>query len=178
MKKLAFVLFFLSSSVFAQTLETHINDTLKPLGKMMEKKRGKVVLGTFKSAKAEDTCAPSRLVNSKVNAALARAGVQTVLSSRAVGMDSEQAEISRVAKLSGGSYIILGTYELSGEKFKLDCAVYDHNGTSVGACEEVPAANVSAEVASSINCAKKEAPVEEAPKKPKEENQAETKTEE
>ncbi len=161
-----FLLFCLTSfSVQAQTLETHINDSVKPLGKMLESKRGKVVLGTFKSVKTTDTCAPSKLVNSKINAAMARAGVKTTLASRAVGMDSDQAEISRVTKLSGGSYVVLGTYELSGTKFKLDCALYDHNGASVGACDELSAVNVAQEVADSINCPKEEKPVQEAPKK-------------
>ncbi|AUN99553.1 hypothetical protein C0V70_15860 [Bacteriovorax stolpii] len=164
MKKYLLLALLTSFSLHAQTLETHINDSVKPLGKMLEGKRGKVVLGTFKSAKATDTCAPSKAVNSKINAALARAGVKTTLSTRAVGMDADQAEISRVTKLSGGSYIVLGTYELSGTKFKLDCAVYDHNGASIGACEEVTAATLSQEVADSINCPKEEKPAVETPK--------------
>ena len=164
MKKLILLSLFVSFSVSAQSLESHINDSVKPLGKMLEGKKGKVAIGTFTSAKVTDKCAPSKAVNSKLSAALARAGVKTTLSSRAVSMDAEQAEISRVVKLSGGSYIVLGTYELSGTKFKLDCALYDHNGASVGACDEVAAANVSAEVAESINCPKEEKPAPELKK--------------
>lgn len=156
MKKLILLSLFVSFAASAQTLESHINDSVKPLGKMLEGKKGKVVLGTFTSAKSTDTCPPSKAVNSKISAAMARANVKTTLASRAVSMDADQAEISRVTKLSGGSYIVLGTYELSGTKFKLDCALYDHNGASVGACEEVAAVNISSEVADSINCPKKE----------------------
>lgn len=167
MKKYFLLSLIVSFSVGAQTLETHINDSLKPLGKALEGKKGKVVLGTFKSAKSTDTCAPSKAVNSKINAALARSGVKTTLSSRAVSMDADQSEISRVTKLSGGSYIVLGTYELSGTKFKLDCALYDHNGASVGACDDVAAATLSSEVADTVNCPKEEktATPAEAPKK-------------
>ena len=159
MKKILLLSFFVALNVQAQSIESHINDSVKPLGKLLEGKKGKVVLGTFKSSKMTDTCTPSKAVNSKVSSALARANVKMTLASRAVSMDAEQAEISRVTKLSGGSYIVLGTYELNGTKFKIDCALYDHNGASVGACEDVAAVVVSAEVSESINCPKEEIPV-------------------
>jgi hypothetical protein len=165
MKKILLLALFVSLNVQAQTLESHINDSVKPLGKMLEGKKGKVVLGTFQSSKSTDTCNPSKAVNSKISAALARANVKTTLASRAVGMDAEQAEISRVTKLSGGSYIVLGTYELNGLKFKIDCALYDHNGASVGACDDVAPVTVSAETAESINCPKVETPVVAVPAK-------------
>lgn len=165
MKKILLLALFVSLNVQAQSLESHINDSVKPLGKMLEEKKGKVVLGTFQSSKATDTCKPSKAVNSKISAALARANVKTTLASRAVSMDAEQAEISRVTKLSGGSYIVLGTYELNGTKFKIDCALYDHNGASVGACDDIAPVTVSAETAESINCPKVEAPVVVAPAK-------------
>lgn len=131
---------------------------------MLEGKKGKVALSVFKSAKSTDTCAPSKSVNSKISAALSRAGVKTTLSSRAVSMDSDQTEISRVTRLSGGSYIVLGTYELTGTKFKIDCALYDHNGASVGACDDVAAVAVSSEAAETMTCPKEEKPVVETVK--------------
>lgn len=156
MKKIFILALFTSLNVQAQTMESHINDSVKPMGKILEGKKGKVVLGTFQSSKSTDTCNPSKAVNSKVSAALARANVKTTIGSRTVGMDAEQAEISRVTKLSGGSYIVLGTYELNGLKFKIDCALYDHNGASVGACDDVVPVTVSAEIAELINCPKVE----------------------
>lgn len=159
MKKILLLALLVSLNVQAQSLESHINDSVKPLGKMLEGKKGKVVLGTFQSSKSTDTCKPNKAVNSKVSAALARANVKTTLASRAVSMDAEQAEISRVTKLSGGSYIVLGTYELNGTKFKIDCALYDQNGASVGACDDVAPVTVSVETAESINCPKVETPV-------------------
>lgn len=165
MKKILFLALIVSLNVQAQTMESHINDSVKPLGKMLEGKKGKVVLGTFESSKPTDTCRPNKAVNSKISAALARANVKTSLASRAVGMDADQAEISRVTKLSGGSYIVLGTYELNGLKFKIDCALYDHNGASVGACEDIAPVTVSAETAESINCPKVETPVVAVPAK-------------
>jgi hypothetical protein len=159
MKKILLLALAISFNIHAESIESHIADSVKPLGKYLEGKKGKVVLGTFQSSKQTDTCKPSKAVNSKVSAALARAGVKTVIASRAVGMDADQAEISRVVKLSGGSYIILGSYELSGTKFKLDCAVYDHNGASIAACDEVTGVTVSSELAELINCPKEERPV-------------------
>lgn len=164
MKKYFLLSLLVSFSVSAQTLESHIADSVKPLAKMLEGKKGKVALSVFKSAKSTDTCAPSKSVNSKISAALSRAGVKTTLSSRAVSMDSDQTEISRVTRLSGGSYIVLGTYELTGTKFKIDCALYDHNGASVGACDDVAAVAVSSEAAETMTCPKEEKPVVETVK--------------
>lgn len=158
MKKLLLLSLMISFTVGAQSIESHIFESVKPLGKILEGKKGKVVLGTFKSTKATDTCTPSKSVNSKVSAALLKAGVKTTIATRAVGMDAEQMEISRVTKLSGGSYVVLGTYELTGMKFKIDCAVYDHNGAGVGACEDVPAITLTSEQADLINCPKEEKP--------------------
>lgn len=158
MKKLLLLSLFISLSAGAQSIESHIADTVKPLSKLLEGKKGKVVLGVFSSAKNTDTCAPSKAVNSKISAALARSGVKTSLASRAVNMNSDQAEISRVTKLSGGSYIILGSYELSGTKFKLDCTLYDHNGAGVGACEEVAAVILTQDLVDAINCPKEDKP--------------------
>ncbi len=161
MKKLLLLSLFVSFASGAQTLESHINDTVKPLGKLLEGKKGKVVIGTFHSVKSSDTCPPSKAVNSKVSAALARVGVKTSLSSRAVTLDADQSEISRVTKLSGGSYIVLGSYEVSGTKFKLDCTLYDHNGAGIGACEEVASVSIPEEQVDTINCPKPEKPVPE-----------------
>lgn len=141
-------------NAYADTIETHIGDSLKPLVKILEVKQGKVALGTFTSGKIIDTCAPSKSINSKVSAALTRAGIPTVIASRAVNKDAEQAEVSRVTKLSGASYVILGTYEITGLKFKLECTVFDHNGAGVGACADMPATDITQEVADSINCPK------------------------
>lgn len=171
MKKILLLSFFVSFTAGAQSLESHINDTVKPLGKLLEGKKGKVVLGTFHSTKSSDTCAPSKAVNSKVSAALARVGVKTTLSSRSVGMDADQSEISRVTKLSGGSYIVLGTYEVSGTKFKLDCTLYDHNGAGVGACDEVAAVSLPQEQVDTINCPKEEKPAPEAKALPQSDNE-------
>jgi hypothetical protein len=167
MKKLIIIASLFSMSAWAQsekTLESHIADAVKPLAKLIEGKKGKVVLSTFKSTSTSlEACAPNKGINTKINAILARSGVPTVIASRSVSMDSEQAEISRVAKLSGGSFIILGTYELIGSKFKIDCALYDHNGSSIGACEEAPAVLVSPETVQSINCPKIEKTPEATP---------------
>lgn len=152
MKKLLMLTLLISLNVHAQSIEVHIADSVRPIGKVLEGKKGKVVLGTFKSVKATDTCAPSKSVNSKISSALAKAGVKTVVASRTVNMDADQSEISRVTKLSGGSYIILGTYEVVGVKFKIDCSVYDHNGASVGACDDATPVTLSAEQAELINC--------------------------
>lgn len=149
---LASLFSFQAWSQSEKTLETHIAESLKPLGKLLEGKKGKVVLGTFISGKSTDKCDPSKAVNSKIAATLARQSVTTVIASRAVSMNSDQSEISRVAKLSGGSYIILGTYELNGTKFKIDCALYDHNGASIGGCDDVAAVNLSPELAEPIQC--------------------------
>ena len=165
MKKILLLTVLFSLNAGAQTIESHIFDSVKPLGKVFEGKKGKVALGTFKSVKVTDTCVPSKSVNSKVSSALQKAGVKTVITKRAVGMDAEQTEISRVTKLSGGSYIVLGTYELTGNKFKVDCAAYDHNGNGVGACEDVPAVTLSPEQVEAINCPAPEKPVVVEPKK-------------
>ncbi|MBC7715248.1 MAG: hypothetical protein H7177_18020 [Rhizobacter sp.] len=158
MKKLLMLSLFISLSAGAQSLESHISDSVKPLGKLLEGKKGKVVLGTFKSSKATDTCAPNKGVNTKISAALSRLGIKTTLAARMVNIDADQAEISRVTKLSGGSYIILGSYEVTGTKFKLDCTLYDHNGAGVGACDEVAASAISQEAADNINCPKEDKP--------------------
>ncbi len=171
MKKLLLLSLFVSFAAGAQSLESHINDTVKPLGKLLEGKKGKVVIGTFHSAKSSDTCAPSKAVNSKVSTALARVGVKTTLSSRSVALDADQAEISRVTKLSGGSYIILGSYEVSGTKFKLDCTLYDHNGAGVGACDEVAAVSIPQEQVDSINCPKTDKPAPEVKPLPQTDNE-------
>lgn len=163
MKKIILLTMLCSSQLWAQadkTMESHIADSVKPLAKILEGKKGKVVMGTFKSTKPTDKCAPSESVNSKLRSILSRSGVQTVIASRAVSMDAKQDEISRVAKLSGGSYIILGTYELTGTKFKVDCALYDHNGNGVGACDEAAAVILPAETVQALECPKEEKPAE------------------
>jgi hypothetical protein len=155
MKKIILLASLFSFQAWSQTektLETHIAESVKPLTKLLEGKKGKVVLGTFRSGKGTDKCDPSKAVNSKIAATLARQGVPTVIASRPVSMDSEQAEISRVAKLTGGSYIVLGTYELNGTKFKIDCALYDHNGASIGGCDDVASVNLTPELAEPIQC--------------------------
>ena len=162
MKKILILFLFVSFSfsvIAAESLDSHISDSIKPLAKLLEGKKGKVVLGTFKSSKSSDTCAPNRGVNTKISAALARVGVKTSLASRIVSIDADQAEISRVTKLSGGSYIILGSYEINGLKFKLDCTLYDHNGGGVGACDEIAATTISIEAADNINCPKLNKPL-------------------
>jgi hypothetical protein len=159
MKKLLLLSLMFSFTAGAQTIESHIFDSVKPLGKVLEGKKGKVALGIFKSVKVTDKCTPSKSVNSKVSSALLKAGVKTVIANRAVGMDAEQTEISRVTKLSGASYIVLGTYELTGTSFKIDCAVYDHNGAGVGACDDVPAVALTSEQVEAINCPKEEKPI-------------------
>ncbi|MBY0413264.1 MAG: hypothetical protein K2Q18_03830 [Bdellovibrionales bacterium] len=152
MKKLLLLSLIVSINASAQSLETHIYESVKPLGKILEGKKGKVVLGTFKSTKASDACTPSKAINTKISAALLKAGVKTTASHRVIDVGADQAEVSRVTKLSGGSYIILGTYELAGAKFKIDCSVFDHNGSGVGACEDIAAVTLAPEMVESINC--------------------------
>jgi hypothetical protein len=155
MKQIIFLASLFSFQAWSQvekTLETHIAESVKPLGKLLEGKKGKVVLGTFTSGKSTDKCEPSKAVNSKIAATLARQSIATVFASRAVYINSDQSEISRVTKLSGGSYIILGTYELNGTMFRIDCALYDHNGASIGGCDSVAAVSLSPDLAESVQC--------------------------
>jgi hypothetical protein len=158
MKKLLFLFVFISLSVGAQTIESHIGESIKPLGKLLEGKKGKVVIGTFKSSKSTDICVPNKGVNTKISAGLGRLGIKTSLAARSVSLDADQSEISRVIKLSGGSYIILGSYEVTGTKFKIDCTLYDHNGAGVGACDDVAATTISQDIVDSINCPKEDKP--------------------
>ena len=161
MKKLILIGAFFSMSSFAQekdmkTIETHMNESLKPIAKLLEGKKGKVVVGTLKSTDAKESCQPNKSLNSKFNAAIARTGLPATISKRALPMDADQAEISRVVKLSGGSYVVLGSYDFVNGQFKLDCALYDHNGTSLGACEDVAPATVTKEMAEKLTCPKEE----------------------
>ena len=162
MKKLLFILSLFSfSGLNAQekdlkTIETHMNDALKPLTKLLEGKKGKVVIGHLKSTDAKENCQPNKALNAKFTAAVARTGMPSTVSKRTLPMDADQAEISRVVKLSGGSYVVLGSYDITGGQFKLDCALFDHNGASLGACDDTAAVTISKEIAEKLTCPKEE----------------------
>lgn len=139
-----------------KTIETHINDSVKPLVKLLEGKKGKVVIGTLKSTDAKEACQPNKSINSKFTAAVARSGLSSVIAGRPLQADADQAEVSRVVKLSGGSYVILGSYDIVANQFKLDCSLFDHNGSSLGACDDVPAVTISKEMSERLTCPKDE----------------------
>lgn len=139
-----------------KTIETHINDSVKPLVKLLEGKKGKVVIGTLKSTDAKEACQPNKSINSKFTAAVARSGLSSVIARRPLQADADQAEVSRVVKLSGGSYVILGSYDIVANQFKLDCSLFDHNGSSLGACDDVPAVTISKEMSERLTCPKDE----------------------
>jgi hypothetical protein len=155
-KIVIFISMAMVSTAFAQTqtVEKHLVDSFKSVGKTLEGKKGKVVLSQFKLTNSPETCPVNKGLQAKISSALIKAGVKTQLSSRHVEMDADQTEISRVAKLSGGSYIILGAYELSGTKFKIDCSVFDHNGASVASCEDMEPVTLSPDQVTSFSCPK------------------------
>ncbi len=139
-----------------KTIEAHMIEATKPLAKMLDGKKGRVVIGSLKSTDAKDACQANKSLNSKFATAIARTGMSSTISKRALQMDADQAEIARVVKLSGGSYVVLGSYDIVGNQFKLDCALYDHNGTSIGACDEAPATTISKEMTEKLVCPKEE----------------------
>jgi hypothetical protein len=162
MKKIILPLILsLFTCAFAQekdlkTIENHMNESLKPLVKLLEGKKGKVVIGSIKSTDAKESCKPNTSLNAKFAAAVARTGLPSTVSKRPIQMDADQAEIARVVKLSGGSYVVLGSYDVVGGQFKLDCALFDHNGSSLGACDDSTPAPVSKEMAEKLTCPKEE----------------------
>lgn len=162
MKKLFLPLVLsLITSAFAQekdlkSIEVHMNESLKPLVKLLEGKKGKVVIGALKSTDAKEACQPNSALNAKFTSAVARTGMTSTVSKRALHMDADQGEISRVVKLSGGSYVVLGSYDIVGGQFKLNCALFDHNGSSLGACEDAPPVSVSKEMVEKLTCPKEE----------------------